>query len=150
MKRFVIALLLALIVAFPIAAASNSFAVGLNLGAGASLAGQFQMDKLTINANLGYGFLGGYLSADAWADYRVADFDIGDEHFWVTAGAGANVGLAGNTFLLSAIAPVGVVYPLNNKDIPLDIYFRFHPGVKILPDLGFYWDAYFGAMWHFD
>ena len=150
MKRILIIAVLALIVVFPVAAASTSWAAGLNIGTGVSLAGQFQMEKFKLNANLGYGFVNKYVAADVFADYQVYEFNIDRARFGVTAGAGANLTLVNNkTFGLSAIVPVGLVYRIDSADFPLDIYLRVQPGVKILPDLGFPTDAYIGAVRRF-
>ena len=149
MKRILIIAVLALIVVFPVTAASTSWAAGLHIGTGASLAGQFQMDKFKLNVNLGYGFINKYVAADVFADYQVYEFNIDKARFGVTAGAGANLALVNKKFGLAAIVPVGVVYRLDNKDIPLDIYLRVQPGVLILPEVKFHIDAYLGAVWRF-
>lgn len=81
MKRILIIAVLALIVVFPVAAASTSWAAGLNIGTGASLAGQFQMDKFKLNVNLGYGFVNKYVAADVFADYQVYEFNINKARF---------------------------------------------------------------------
>lgn len=149
MKRILIIAVLALIVVFPVAAASTSWAAGLNVGTGVSLAGQFQMEKFKLNANLGYGFVNKYVAADVFADYQVYEFNINKARFGVTAGVGANLAMVNKAFGLAAIVPVGLVYRLENRDFPLDFYLRVQPGVKILPDLGFHIDAYIGAVWRF-
>ena len=149
MKRIIIIAVLALVVVFPVTAASTSWAAGLNIGTGASLAGQFQMDKFKLNVNLGYGFVNKYVAADVWADYQVYEFNINKARFGVTAGAGANIGVAQKAFGLAVIVPVGVVYRLENQNFPLDFYLRVQPGVAILPDVGFHIDAYIGAVWRF-
>ena len=155
MKKILVLVILAVIVLVPVTAATNnSYALGLNIGTGASLAGQYQMDKFRLNGNLGYGFLGGgFVTVDAWADYRVAEFDIGDIPFWVTAGAGGHAALSfsgGFAFGAAVIAPIGFGYSFDSQDFPIDLYLRFAPGVAILPNLGFHYDVYDGAVWRFD
>lgn len=149
MKRIIIIAILALVVVFPVAAASTSYALGLNIGTGAGLAGQFQMDKFKLNVNLGYGFVNKHVTADVWADYQVYEFNINKARFGVTAGAGANLGIAEKVFRLAVIVPVGLVYRLENQNFPLDFYLRVQPGVTVLPDVGFHIDAYIGAVWRF-
>lgn len=158
MRRFIMVLVLAIVVAFSVTAAAQgtqpgSFAVGINLGMGASASARYRMDGFDINANLGYGFLSRYLSAEGWVDFKVTEFDVSEAHFWVTVGGGAYTGFildGSKGFGLAAIAPVSLLYALDAGDVPLDIYLRFIPGLWIRPDFGFYYDAYVGAQWRFN
>ncbi|MGE4583494.1 MAG: hypothetical protein AB7C91_02510 [Sphaerochaeta sp.] len=158
MKKVLLALILVALVLIPVAAATEGtaqtdLAIGLNLGTSASISGQYRMDNFDIIANLGFGFLSDYLSVDGAANFKVAEFDIDKAHFNVTVGGGAYIGIplsSGKGFGLAAIAPVGVVYNLENKDVPLDLYLRVVPGLWITPNIDFYYDAYIGAMWRFN
>lgn len=158
MRRLIMVVVLALAVAFSAMGAAmgpqgGSFAVGINLGLGTSAAVRYRVDGFSVNANLGYGFLDRYLSFDGWADFVVTEFDINDAHFRVAVGGGAYTGFlldGSNAFGLAAIAPITLSYALDSVAVPLDVYFRFIPGLWIRPDFGFYYDAYVGALWRFD
>jgi len=159
MKKVLLALILVALVLVPAAAATErasktDLAVGLNLGTNNGVGIQYRMNDFDIIANVGFGFLGGNsLSVDAAANYKITEFEIEKAQFDVTVGGGAYLGVlfgATDPIYLAAIAPVGVVYSMNNDEFPLDFYLRVAPGVKILPKIGFHFGGYLGALWRFN
>lgn len=159
MKKTFLALILIALILVPVMAATErasktDLAVGLNLGTNNGVGVQYRMDKFDIIGNVGFGFLGGSsLSVDAAANYKVTEFNIEKAQFDVTVGGGAYLGIlfgAADPIYLAAIAPVGVVYSMNNDEFPLDFYLRVAPGIKILPSIGFHFGGYLGALWRFN
>ncbi|MDD3423209.1 hypothetical protein, partial [Sphaerochaeta sp.] len=131
----------------------SKYAVGLNLGTNTGVGVQYRMNDFDIVGNLGFGFLDGYLSFDVAANYKVTEFEIEKAKFDVTVGGGAYVGIpieSGAKLGLAAIAPVGVMYSLDNNDVPLDFYLRIAPGLWLLPDVSFHFSGYVGALWRFN
>ncbi|NCC64737.1 MAG: hypothetical protein EOM15_08790 [Spirochaetia bacterium] len=157
MKRVFFVLVLVILLLVPVFAATRGvaktdLAIGLNLGTGASAAVQYKMDGFDLIGNLGFGFLSGYLSVDGAANFKVAEFTIEKAKFDVTAGGGAYIGIplkSGQDFGLAAIAPLGVMYRLEDRDVPLDIYLRVVPGLWVLPKITPYFEGYIGALWRF-
>jgi hypothetical protein len=153
MRKVVLTLAIITLILVPVAA-TNSFALGLNLGTNTGLGVQYQMKDFDVVGNVGYGFLNnGYISIDAAASYKVAEFNINKARFDVTAGVGGLLGIlldSEEKLSVAVIAPVGLKYSLANKDWPLDFYFRVFPGIRILPEVGFAWGANIAALWRFN
>lgn len=157
MKKVLLAVLLLAMVLLPATAAERAsktdLAVGLNLGTNTGVGVQYRMNDFDVIGNVGFGFIGGSsLSVDAAANYKVAEFNIEKAQFDVTVGGGAALSIPfeeGKKLGLAAIVPVGIVYSMDNKDLPLDFYLRLAPGVSILPDVGFHMGGYIGALWRF-
>jgi hypothetical protein len=158
MKKVLLALILVALIVVPVTAATggaakSDLAVGLNLGTNTGVGVQYRMNDFDIVGNLGFGFLDGYLSFDVAANYKVTEFEIEKAKFDVTVGGGAYVGIpikSGAKLGLAAIAPVGVMYSLDNNDVPLDFYLRIAPGLWLLPDVSFHFSGYVGALWRFN
>ncbi len=158
MKKVLLALILVALILVPVTAATggaakSDLAVGLNLGTNTGVGVQYRMKDFDLVGNLGFGFLDGYLSFDAAANFKVTEFEIEKAAFDVTVGGGAYVGIpikSGAKLGLAAIAPIGVMYSLDNKDVPLDFYLRIAPGLWFLPEVGLYFNGYIGALWRFN
>lgn len=143
MKKVLLVCILIALVLVPVVAATegaskSSFAVGLGLGSGLSITGQYRMDKFDIVGNLGFGYFSGYLSFDASVNYKVAEFSIEKADFDVTVGGGGYVDFplhSGWSLGLAAFAPVSLIYHLNSNDVPMDFYARLALGAWILPNL---------------
>ena len=158
MKKVLLALILVALVLVPVTAATErasktDLAVGLNLGTNSGVGVQYRMNDFDLIGNLGFDLFNGYLSVDAAANYKVAEFNIEKAQFDVTVGGGAYLGIpieSGAKLGLAAIIPVGIVYSMNNNDFPLDFYLRIAPGISILPDVGFHVGGYLGALWRFN
>ncbi|MFA6784452.1 MAG: hypothetical protein WC136_10390 [Sphaerochaeta sp.] len=161
-KMFLVLFLVALVLA-PAAsatlttssAANSKYAVGLNLGTNTGVGFQYRMNReFDVIGNLGLNNFGlKYLSFDVAANYKVYEFSIEKADFDVTVGVGPYVGIpidAESKVALSVLAPVGLVYSINDNDIPLDLYLRIAPGLKILPEIGFGFSGYLGALWRFN
>ena len=153
MRKVVLTLAIITLILVPVAA-TNSFALGLNLGTNTGLGVQYQMNDFDVVGNVGYGFLNnGYISVDAAASYKVADFSINKAHFDVTAGIGGLLGISLDSeekLSVAVILPVGLKYSLANKDWPLDFYFRVFPGLKVFKGVDFVWGANVAALWRFN
>ncbi|HPZ15677.1 MAG TPA: hypothetical protein PLX25_03340 [Sphaerochaeta sp.] len=152
MRKVVLTLAIITLILVPVAA-TNSFALGLNLGTNTGLGVQYQMNDFDVVGNVGYGLLNGFISVDAAASYKVADFSINKARFDVTAGVGGYVGIpldSDSKLSLAVIVPVGLKYSLANKDWPLDFYLRFSPGVQVLDEVKFFWGANVAALWRFN
>lgn len=158
MKKVLLALILVTLVLVPATAATegvskSDFAVGLNLGTNTGVGVQYRMNDFDLIGNIGFDLFNGYLSVDAAANYKVAEFNIEEAQFDVTVGGGAYVGIpleSSKDLGLAVIVPVGIVYSMNNADFPLDFYLRIAPGIRILPDVGFHIGGYLGALWRFN
>ncbi|MDD3059036.1 MAG: hypothetical protein EOM32_08555 [Spirochaetia bacterium] len=157
MKRVLLVLLLVALALVPATAAERAsktdLALGLNLGTSASIAAQYRMDSFDLIANIGFGFLNEYLSAEVAANFKVAEFKIENADFDITVAGGAYFGIplaSDSKFGFAAIAPIGLVYSFSNSDAPIDLYLRVTPGLWIVPAFDVYYDGYVGAMWRFD
>ena len=157
MKKVLLVLLLVALALVPATAAERAsktdLAVGLNLGTNSGVGVQYRMNDFDLIGNLGFGFIGGSnLSFDAAANYKVTEFNIDKAQFDVTVGGGVAmaVPLGEGDFRLAAIAPVGVVYSMNDRDFPLDFYLRVAPGLQVIPAIDFYFAGYLGALWRFN
>ena len=136
-------------------AANSKYAVGLNVGTNTGIGFQYRMNReFDIIGNLGLQNFGlKYLSFDFAANYKVAEFSIEKADFDVTVGVGPNVGIpidGTSKVTLAVLAPVGIVYSIDKDTIPLDLYLRVAPGLSILPEIGFGFSGYIGALWRFN
>jgi len=166
MKKVLIVLALICLVAFPVMAGNsytgatkkNSVGVGLNLGTNTGVGLRFGMGSFDILANVGinnFSFKPFTLSADAAASYKVYTIDGGkDLKFPITVGVGAKAAIAfGDTTAvdLGVLVPVGIEYTFS--EVPVTLYIRLAPGVKLLEatafKIGFDYSGYIGALWNF-
>lgn len=163
-KIALVALIFAMLVtpAFAIGGVSddNSFGIGLNLGRNSGLGMRFGFGDFDILANVGlfdFGISdnGVAVAGDAAFSWNFYTIDGGRAlEFPLTVGAGVSTGVHfGDPFVfdLSVLFPIGIEYNFAqlNPDVPITVYFRIAPGLAILPDLGFGWSAYLGALWNF-
>ncbi len=168
MKKVLIVLAVLCMVAFPVVAKStttgvtdkNTVGVGLNLGTNTGVGLRFGMGKFDILSNVGFDLLSlKALAGDVAVSYNVATIDGGRKaQFPITVGAGVNTGIYFGdkvTADLSILFPIGIEYNFVqlNKDVPITVYFRLAPGVKLLDQNeykpGFDMAAYLGALWNF-
>lgn len=68
---------------------------------------------------------------DLVANFRVGGFTIGEADFDITVGGGALVGFYNDLVELSVIAPVGITYKVPEEVLPIDIYLRVGPSIRI-------------------
>jgi len=155
-KRLVCASVLVLMMLLPISAASferSSWSAGINLGTGAQSAAQYRInDDMDIVVGVGLDFYYGAIYGDVVANFRVGGFTIDQAAFDVTVGGGVLVGLYDQLVELSVVVPVGITYSFPDDLIPLDLYVRVGPAIRILKGyrtdlLGIY--SYVGAMYRF-
>lgn len=142
-----------LLPAFAAPVARSSWATGINIGTGVQSAAQYRInDGVDIMVGIGLDFFYSAIYGDVIANFRVGGFNIDQAEFDVTVGGGALVGLYNQKVELSVVAPVGVTYKFPDEVIPLDLYFRIGPAIRILKGyqanmLGIY--SYVGAMYRF-
>lgn len=159
-KVLLIALLVALILA-PVTAASyrgsendGAIGVGLNLGTNTGVGLKFGFGDFDVLANIGldnFRFNPFSLGGDVAVSYEVYDFDFGrGHHMPLTVGVGASMGFVFDdpfVFDLAVLVPVGISYQI--PDFPMQFYLRLAPGLAVLPELGFAFAGYIGALWMF-
>lgn len=167
MKKLMIALALIVLVLIPVSAASmdttgiakSKYAVGVNLGTNSGIGFQYRMNKkFDLIGNIGLNNFGTHkLALDAAMNFKLTEFAIEEQMFYVTIGAGAFVGIPiqeGYKVDLSALVPIGLVYSFDEDVVPLDLYVRVAPGLQIIKDgefdLDFDFRSYIGALWRFD
>ncbi len=155
-KCSVLVSLLVLLVLLPVMAApmeKNSWSAGINLGSGVQSVGQYKInDELDILVGLGLDFFSNAVVADATANYKITEFAIGKADFDVTVGGGVLLGFYNSKVELALIVPVGITYKIADDIIPLDVYLRIGPTIRILKGyqssvLGIY--SYIGAIYRF-
>lgn len=155
-KRMVLSGVLIMMVLVPALAAPvarSSWSSGINLGTGAQGAAQYRLnDEVDIVVGLGLDFFYNAIYGDVVANFRVGGFNIDQAEFDVTVGGGVLVGFYDQMVELSVVAPVGVTYKFPEEVIPLDLYVRVGPAIRILKGyqanvLGLY--SYVGAMYRF-
>jgi hypothetical protein len=153
MKKVLLAVLLLAMVLLPATAAEGvsktDLAVGLNLGTNTGVGVQYRMNDLDVIGNIGFDFFNGVTFVfDAAANYKVAEFSIDTLDFDVTVGGGVAMGL-GDNFDFGLIIPAGVVYHLDNNDLPLDFYLRTGPVIRFVQGdkQPFGWYGALGALW---
>jgi opacity protein-like surface antigen len=167
MKKVLIALALVVLVLVPVSAASmdttgvsqSKYAIGLNAGTNSGIGFQYRVNEhFDLIGNVGLNnFSFEKLAVDGALNFMLTKFEIEEQMFYVTIGAGAFVGIPladGYGVDLSALVPVGLVYSFDEDVVPIDLYVRIAPGLSILSDgefdLGFGFSGYFGALWRFD
>ncbi|HKM07162.1 MAG TPA: hypothetical protein VJ869_09240 [Sphaerochaeta sp.] len=167
MKRRIIpiALILMVLVLVPVASApwrtttssQSQFALGLNLGTNTGLGFQYRANRdFDVVGNLGLNNFGvSHLSFDIAANYKINEFWIDSADFDVTMGLGVNVGIPlsdGHGVNFSVLVPFGVVYHF--ESVPIDIYVRIAPGLRILNegavDINVGFSGFVGALWRFN
>ncbi len=135
----------------------SKFALGLNLGTNTGLGFQYRANRdFDVIGNLGLNNLGvSHLSFDMAANYKINEFYIDRADFDVTMGIGANVGIPlddGHGVNFSVLVPFGIVYHFT--EVPIDMYIRIAPGVRILHegnvDINVGFSGFIGALWRFD
>ncbi|HKL59404.1 MAG TPA: hypothetical protein VJ863_05855 [Sphaerochaeta sp.] len=155
-KRIVLGSVLIMVMLLPAFAAPvarSSWATGINLGTGVQSAAQYRInDGVDIIVGIGLDFWYNAIYGDVVANFRVGGFNIEQAAFDVTVGGGVLVGLYDQKVELSVVAPVGVTYRFPEEVIPLDLYIRVGPAIRILKGyqanvLGLY--SYIGAMYRF-
>jgi len=168
-KKIAIVALLVLCLAAPVFAGNtigaskrNTLGVGLNLGTNTGVGFRYGIGNFDVIANFGLDLLhigsnGLAFGGDAGVAYQVYNFDLGHGNYMPLT-----VGLVGVTsfaasdngvdFDLSVLVPVGIEYTF--QDVPITLYLRLAPGMRIMQntaiDLGFDFGAYIGALWNFD
>ena len=131
MKKFF--LMAALMVAtLSVSAQDYNWAVGLRGGGFSGITAKKNLGSSAIEAGASFG-IGNYLMVDGVYEWQQP---VIGEGFHLYYGAGAYVGLAGNSFWLGAEGVVGLEYrlPIN---FPLAISLDYRPGLNILPGIGF-------------
>ncbi len=146
-------IMLALLPAFAAPFERSSWSAGVNLGTGVQSAGQYRInDDMDILVGVGLDFFYTAIYGDVVANFRVGGFTIGEADFDVTVGGGALVGLYDQKVELSIVAPVGVTYSFPDEVLPIDLYIRVGPAIRIFKGyqsnlIGIY--SYIGAMYRF-
>lgn len=146
-------IMMVLLPAFASPVARSSWSTGLNLGTGIQSAAQYRINEdVDLIVGVGLDFFYSAIYGDVVANYRVGGFNIEEAAFDVTVGGGVLVGLYDQKVELSVVAPVGVTYRFPDDVIPLDLYVRVGPAIRILKGyqanvLGIY--SYVGAMYRF-
>lgn len=147
---------LILMVLLPVMAASgerSSWSAGINLGTGVQSSAQYRIkDDLDIVFGVGYDFFTHALYGDIFANFLIGGFNIEKEKFDITVGGGLLMGIYNEQFELSVVAPVGITYSFLDDAIPLDLYIRVGPSIRIFKGyqvnvLSLY--SYVGAMYRF-
>ncbi len=155
-KRMILTSVLIMLALFPVMAAPvarSTWAAGINLGTGAQGAVQYRInDNMDIVVGVGLDFFYTSINGDVVANFRVGSFNIEEVNFDVTVGGGALIGFYNDLVELSVVAPVGVTYKFSDDVIPLDVYIRVGPAIRIFKGyqadvLGIY--SYIGAMYRF-
>jgi len=155
-KRMGLICVLIMVVLFPVMAApvaGSPWSAGINIGTGAQGAAQYYIkDDLDIVFGLGFDFFTHAIYSDVVANFLVGGFNIDDLRFGITVGGGVLTGLYDKQFELSIVAPVGITYKCPDDVMPLDIYIRVGPSIRIFKGyqtnvLGLY--SYVGAMYRF-
>ena len=155
-NRMALICVLILMVLLPVMAAPgerSSWSAGINLGTGVQSAAQYHIkDDLDVVFGVGYDFFTHAIYGDVVANFLVGGFNIEKAKFDITVGGGLLMGLYNEQFELSVVAPVGITYSLPDDAIPLDLYIRVGPSIRIFKGyqtnvLGLY--SYVGAMYRF-
>lgn len=155
-KRIVLGSVLIMVMllpAFSAPVARSSWSTGINLGTGVQSAAQYRInDDMDIMVGIGLDFFYSAIYGDVIANFRVGGFNIDQAEFDVTVGGGVLVGLYDQKVELSVVAPVGITYKFPEEVIPLDLYIRVGPAIRIFKGyqanvLGLY--SYIGAMYRF-
>jgi hypothetical protein len=155
-KRMVLISVLIMMVLLPVIAApraSDSWSTGISLGTEAQGVAQYRLsDGVDLMIGLGLDFYYGAIFTDVVANFRVGGFTIGEAAFDVTVGGGVLVGFYNELVELSVIVPVGITYRIPEEILPVDVYFRIGPSIRILK--GYRSDvlgiiSYAGVMYRF-
>ncbi|MBI9094605.1 MAG: hypothetical protein JEY71_06965 [Sphaerochaeta sp.] len=155
-KRIVLGGILIMMVLLPLMAASGSngtWSAGVNIGTGAQSAAQYRINEdLDIIMGIGVDFFSDAIYGDVVANYKVTEFNIDKAKFDVTVGGGALIGFYNSDVELSVVAPAGITYRFDEDVIPLDVYLRVGPAIRIIKGyqtdlIGIY--SYIGAMYRF-
>jgi hypothetical protein len=164
-RMYPIVLILLVLILVPVSSATlrtssaaySKFALGLNLGTNTGLGFQFRANRdFDVIGNVGLNNFGDdHLSFDVAANYKIGEFNIDRAYFDVTMGFGAYVGIPlndGHRVNLAALVPFGIVYHF--REVPLDMYIRIAPGLRIINegevDLGLGFSGFIGVLWRFD
>lgn len=151
MKKIAIAVLLVALAVVPVFAAEG-VGVGVSVGyPSTGLSFSYAQKDFDVIGTVGWNFTdSGYIAVEGGVNYTVTSFYIERAEFDVTLGLAATTWIPlndNNQLGLAVTVPVGIAYDF--IDVPLEIFLRVSPGIRIIPDSGFHIGGTLGLLYHF-